>query len=490
MSPVLALALAFGCADKPDAPDTRSPVETAEPASDTAADTGPGPQDTAKPDSAVETGGETAAPVDSSVEDTALTTPDDGLFAIDGERPKNVLMISLDTTRRDWFARFGGPAETPNLDALFDGGVLLSEHRSCSNWTWASMACAQTSRSESQLGWVADGSSLQQGPPRTVVMADDVLRALDWRTLLVSSNPFLSDAADLATDFDVEQALHGADAATITAAAIELMDDLADGGDDRPWYLHVHYFDPHSPYAPPEEYLDALASLTPIPYDLATEEGHSHMVRDYLSQPASRQELIRDHLRARYTGEVRYADAQIGALLARAESSGLLDDTLVVFFTDHGEQIWEHGESGHDNDIYEEENRSVVSFIAPGLAPAVWEGPTIHQDIWPTALSILDVSPEPDFTGVVVGERDPVVTRLGNRFLRDDTMQMVERDELKLIYRWTGEKELYNLSVDPSEQNNLYDPEDPDVLALWELLLPEVEAIDALVSETPVNPGP
>jgi len=418
--------------------------------------------------------------------DSETTEVDDG-------PPKNVLMISLDTTRRDWFARFGGPAQTPNLDALFDRSLLLANHRSCSNWTWASMLCAQASRSEITTGSLIDAGGETPFLPETVMTADKALGQLGWRTFMVSSNQYLGLGTGLTTGFDDTLERFYADAATVNDAAfsiLDTLDGLADGGDERPWYLHVHYMDLHSPYTPPDEYLEALEGMYEIPYDLSNGLAFSYMVEDFPELPELLQELIIEHLQVRYTGALEYADAQLGELLARAESSGLLEDTLVVFFTDHGEQIWEHEELGHQFGLYDEENRSLASFHAPGLDPVVFEGATRHQDIWPTAFELMGLDPVADFEGTPATRRGPDEHRFGLRYLKDQTIQMVERGGVKLTYRWNGEKALYRLADDPAEQNNLYDPEDPDVLALWELLLPEVEAASALTPLLPLAAGP
>ena len=416
--------------------------------------------------------------------------PAEGLLGLSGPRPKNLLVISLDTTRRDWFERFGGPAPTPNIDALFDAGVLLEDHRSCSNWTWTSMVCVQASQQEHALGWLAVGAETLEGPPPEVVMGDDVLQGLGWRTLLVSSNPLLSVAAGTAYGFDEAHDVTGPDADSVNEVAYGLLETLADSGAGPSWYLHLHYMQPHAPYDPPEAYLEGLEGLEAIGYDLDDAESFEAMTREYPLLSADERALILEHLHVRYTGELRYADDTIGALVDRAESLGLLEDTLIVFLTDHGEQLGEHGSLGHDDDLYDEENRSVAAFVAPGLAPAVWEGPTIHQDIWPTILHLLDVTPVEDFSGIIVGDRVGDEPRFAQRYKDTNTVQTVERSGLKLIYRWDGARELYRVSSDAAEQKDLYDPEDPEVQALWALLMPEVNAIDALAPVSPIDPGP
>ena len=193
----------------------------------------------------------------------------------------------------------------------------------------------------------------------------------------------------------------------------------------------------------------------------------------------------------RYRAELHYVDAQIGALIDAAEERGLLEDTLVVFWTDHGEQIWDHGSLGHSDGLYEEENRAVVSFWAETLAPGAWSGRTVHPDIWPTVTLLLDLPDETTFTGRAVGQRDDAEPRFALRHDGDGSIAMVELDETKLIYGWDGSRELYRRGDDPTELSNVYAPDDPDVIALWELLTPFIEQVQTFHPDfEPIDPGP
>ncbi len=164
-----------------------------------------------------------------------------------------------------------------------------------------------------------------------------------------------------------------------------------------------------------------------------------------------------------------------------------------MFWTDHGEQLLDHGRLGHGHHLYEEENHSVVAFQAPGLTPLRWEGPTTHADIWPTVLDALQIPAPGSWTGVPAGRRSDESPRfaLRHKGAESEILQSVERCGLKLLYSWSGQKELYDLRQDPLEQEDLYDPGDPEVIALWELLMPWVGATHSIHPEwSPTAPGP
>ena len=407
------------------------------------------------------------------------------LFDEAGERPRNILMVSLDTTRRDSLS----PETTPNLEALFERSLLLADHRSCSNWTFASVLCIQTGARGEELGFIPSTSEGAPDPaPDSLELASERLNRLGWRSELITANSYFSDDINLADGFGLVQHEDNRLAVETTDLGLEALARIQDG--DEPWYLHLHYMDPHSPFNPPDAYRDALDALPPVDFNLDTTSGHNEMKTQWAELSSDEQALLVRHLQARYAGELAYVDTEIGRFLAEAEATGALDDTLLVFWTDHGEQLYDHGDLGHKYSLYEEENRAVVSFMAEGITPDRWEGPTTHEDLWPTIFAALDFEPLERFTGVPLGERAASSPRFALRHSGETSFQMVEQEGLKLLYWWTGEKELYRLADDPDEAHNLYSPLDPDVIALWSLLEPEVDRVHYLRPEyNPVNPG-
>lgn len=434
-------------------------------------------------------GGGTGLDTETAVETGGTGDTGGGLpLVFSGDRPTNLLILALDTTRHEWFSRYKGYAETPTLDALMSEGFVLENHRSCSDWTWPSTFCFQAGMSDVDAGWVADGAAVGILPSRDVSTGEELLAAAGWSTWLVSANSFYSDAYNTATGFQHTTEIFSEDAAAVGAAAGAYLPEL-DGG--APWYLHLHYFDPHTPYNPPSSYLFAkLHGVEDTPYDLNNDPAYEQINLDWDSMGAAERDLLLTHLRARYAGEISYMSDSIGALLDDMRARGLLDDTLVVLWTDHGEQLLEHGKLGH-SDMYEMENRATVTFWAEGLEPGTWSGPTTHADIWPTILEILGQPPHEAHTGSPVGARPADDHQLAVRYLDQETIHIAERSGVKLIYRWSGVKELYRLEEDPGEQDNVYAADDPDVIDLWEVLQPHVEAVHAIRGEkSPIDPGP
>jgi len=411
-----------------------------------------------------------------------------------GERPTNLLMISWDTTRRDYLQRYGGGPEMDTVEALFAGGVALDDHRSCSNWTWASVVCAMTGASDVEQGYIPTSHEDYLGDaPDDLLWGSEVLRDGGYQTALVTTNSWFSADVNMSQGFEHEAYDWGGKADWATAAALGFFEDaVLDPA--APWYLHVHYMDPHIAYKPPEGYRDEVDALPALAdYDLEAKPGYWDLAEAWEGLDADTRALAWSHLDARYRGELAYTDDQLALLLDGLGALGALDDTLIVFWTDHGEQLLEHGGVGHANTLFEEENRALAAFNAPGLAPLGWSGPTTHQDLWPTTLAALGHAAPEGWTGLPLGAREPGSHRFALRHdgAADRVLQFVERGGSKLIYQWTGEKSLYRLGDDPGELINRYDPDDSEVIELWSLLLAQVEAVAAVHPEqVPEEPGP
>jgi hypothetical protein len=141
--------------------------------------------------------------------------------------------------------------------------------------------------------------------------------------------------------------------------------------------------------------------------------------------------------------------------------------------------------------LYDEENASTLAFWSKNIVPLRWTGPTIHQDISPTILEALGV-PAGKTTGYVVGEAPEDRIRVTFDYRKGERQPMFAaiQGDRKLMYWFDGTKELFDLSVDPGELNDLYDATDPQVKELWEALLPYVDMLQKDWKLEAVDPGP
>ena len=250
----------------------------------------------------------------------------------------------------------------------------------------------------------------------------------------------------------------------------------ADESPGEPFFLFLHLFDPHMSYEPP---LEIAREFDP------TLDGVQHGDYDHLKQyirglhPAAVRvgpdELAR--ATALYDGEIRYTDAELGRLFLGLEQRGLLDETLIVFNSDHGEEFDDHGSmEGHGWTLYDEVLHVPLILVFPDGRGA---GATVERvvqtiDVAPTILDLLDLSPPPSFEGRSllplvagddVGDWPDAAFAQTQRF---NVKWSLRTDRYKLIYTLdTGTNrfgvpvddgfEMYDLQEDPGEQRDVYD---------------------------------
>ena len=397
------------------------------------------------------------------------------------ERPRNLVLIGIDTLRRDALGMYDEEADTPTLAGLFAQGVVLDDHRSCANWTYASMLCVSTGSSNEELGFVPVGGSEGWDGGELGTLTDWVAAA-GFSTGYAGATPFMVNRYGLSGPFEVSRNDPEWQADTVTEKALVVLDTLLER-DDR-FFLQVHYIDPHRPYSAPDAYLGDLEGLEPIDYDLSEPTDVTQLETDYkTTMTAAERRLAREHVAVHYRAETRFADDQIGVLLEELDARGVLDDTLIVLFTDHGEQFWEHGGFGHNEMLYAEENRTGAALWSASMTPGRVTTPTTHADLAPTVLELLGVGRAERITGTTVGES--VAHRFALRADEEESWQTVDDGERLLLLRWTGTLEYYRLDEDPDQTSDRFAETDPSEYAdLLEALQERVELTDPVLAES------
>jgi hypothetical protein len=452
-------------------------------------DKGPPPVDLEPQDTQATGLGETGQ-TDAGLTDTGQPEPPrEPLLQFVGEPPPNLVFISLDTTRRDYVGRYGGTGNTPNLDRVLSEGVVLDDHRTCSNWTGPSMSCVTTGNTPFEQGWWpwSDDPEIPGSWEELPTLASQ-LEAQGWITVVVTGNEVFGWDLYLNRGFleFVNPEFEPAD--VVAEAAVDEADGLVD--QLLPYYLHVHFIDPHGTYCPPEEYIDEDYVDLGVPI---CPHAEGLVATVYPDQPPEWQEQFEADLRELYEAELQFWDAEFGRFWDELEGMGVLDDALVVFATDHGEQLLDRGELGHGLALGSEENRAVAGFWAKNLPAKVWSEPTVHQDIAASLQALYGITPPLPSSGMPVGTA-PVdrVIRSMNFWAESGPELSVVQGGTQLLYDWNGRRALYRISEEPAGLVDQYDPADPEVVALWESMMPFVDEISATWDHLapPVAPGP
>jgi arylsulfatase A-like enzyme len=318
--------------------------------------------------------------------------------------PPNVLLIGVDTLRPDHLGCYGyGRRTSPNIDKLASRGVVCERTVSQSSWTLPSFASVFTSLYPMQHGAGALRTKMRSTFPTLASLLSDA----GYTTAAIISSPILDAATGVARGFqyyDVRQGGPMRTADEVTERALEWMDS----GHGQPLCLFLHYWDPHDPYSPPPPYdtvfdpsynggLGNSVNLRTLGFSSAAQVGVT------LSEESGRiSDADLAHAIALYDGEIAFADSMIGELFKGMEERGLLDNTLIVLFSDHGEEFFEHNGVGHGHTLYNEVIRVVLVFAYPGHVPA---GTRIANqvrsiDVTPTILDLLGLAGSAGFEGV------------------------------------------------------------------------------------------
>ncbi|MEP7207580.1 MAG: sulfatase [Casimicrobiaceae bacterium] len=412
-----------------------------------------------------------------------------------GARP-NVLVLVADTLRADHVGSYGYVRPTtPRLDGLAAEGRLYLHAYSASSWTLPAHASLMTGRALNEHHAGEHRRPYLDGKYPTLA---EVLGQGGYATGGFVANVFwCGRQTGLARGFVHYDDLYanGGDALARTVlgrllayhvlpkfgwidipgrrSAADVNGRLLDWIDtvgDRPFFAFVNYMDVHGPYLPPEGFQGRFSGRTGGPRPTRIELGDidaSTTVRD----PAILKAWI-----DRYDEALLYLDTEIGATLDALGRRGLLDNTIVVFTSDHGESWGEHGLMFHGHSLYQEQVRIPLIVRYPSrVARDRSVDPTSLQDV-PALIADLAglVSAPFPKPAELVGRNvtDDVVAEVGRRTgmpaswpTARGSLRAIQDARWQLIVSDGAGEELYDLTVDPAEMNNLADdPRYVDVL--------------------------
>jgi arylsulfatase A-like enzyme len=426
----------------------------------------------------------------------------------------NILLVTVDTLRADHLGSYGYVrATSPHIDRLAAEGVRFDQPVVQWPKTGPSFASMFTATYPKDNGIVR---RIGQPLPCRFRMLAEELEAAGYQTHAVVANAAVASDFYFDQGFDtyleaweVEQGdLDPIGAEAITRLATGLLETIR--GSEAPYFLWVHYVDPHAPYTPPGEHADRFQGdehFDPTVKVPITDRPKQQMLGIGPDRALDGRDELAFYV-ARYDAEIAYVDHWIGELLAAARERGLLDETLTVLTSDHGESLGEHGYYfDHGRFGFETCLRVPLVFHYPGvIEPRVDEGPVELLHLAPTLLETAGVALEdgvwmqarslwsrlrgaPPAGGrqePAEGSAEAAPERLAFAeagWEANDKWQKVVRDErFKLIYAQTRPEQqwiggpgvrftLFDLAADPGETVNVADrfPADTERLTreLW-----------------------
>jgi arylsulfatase A-like enzyme len=394
------------------------------------------------------------------------------------ERP-NIVLVAFDTQRADHFGCYGYERNvSPNADRLARDGMRFETCLSPSSWTLPSFAVAFTGRYPRSLGIERQKYAI---PQNTQTLAQSLTDA-GYYTCGVVSNPFLHPGTNMDLGFETYEYrtyVFSPDCAKrVTDTTVRwLSEDLPE-----PFFLFVHYIDPHQPYGLNEETADHFGSgySGPVPLAFCERDGTLHTGAD------------RSRILDMYDGDCWYVDREFGRLLDDLDvgipnerpGHPLRERTIVALMSDHGEEFWDHGGADrgfgcaeydrgldHGHTYYQELVRLALILRYPGRIKegSVFSNPMSLLDLAPTLLDLAGLNPRSlgdDIPGIslvnaIVENRVAGDTPMDRTFYLESLLYGTPK--LGVVqYPWkmvhhlqSGRSELFNLLDDPQEKRNV-----------------------------------
>ncbi len=375
----------------------------------------------------------------------------------------NVVFVMVDTLRADHLSLFGYDRETsPGLERLADSSYVFPTATSQAGCTYPSVNSLLTSKYASHFE--VPGKQISFVIPPEIPSIAEILSDYGYDTTAISASPIVRATPSRANrhggfgrGFSVfdEECLEK-DASCVDARAETLLSSL-----EEPFFLYLHYFDPHGPYHPPLFHVRAFPDAGPISRRFIANGNLWPIVRMiYHGAPdlgLTDTEIAQ--LRTLYDEEIVHWDWTFSKFLHRLETQGLLDHTILVLVADHGEEILDHGYISHCRDLaFQTLIHTPMLWRIPGLPGGVRQARVENLDVVPTLLDYLGIPT--DGLGLEGKSLRPVIEhdRQIHRyvFAAQGKSRVVSDGRWKLLYNIeSATGELFDLANDPGETRDL-----------------------------------
>jgi len=299
----------------------------------------------------------------------------------------NVILISVDTLRPDYLDCYRPGIETSPQLALFAARSVVFEDV-------LAQAPSTTISHKSMLYSLYPAvhkTTRIQVPDEGVTSPVEALRRAGFKTAAFVGGGGLAPELGFTKGFETYDVLpplqSGEQLEALRTRSLHWLDD----NHGETFFLFLHMYEPHCPYTPPEPYRERFAGWYQGDVDPTDRCGNYYNKRDMNTDDFA-------FVQALYSGEAAYVDNYLDDLFAKLEGLGLLENTVVVFTSDHGESLGEQGYVGH-NLLFNTQLRVPLIIRVPGLEPRRINAPLESVDIMPTIFAALDQAPPFAFQG-------------------------------------------------------------------------------------------
>ena len=398
----------------------------------------------------------------------------------------NVIVVSIDTLRADHMGCYGYARNTtPFLDSLSKKSIFFKN--AYTPWPKTAPAFASFFTGLNPYNTGVERITLPQHVDDKLVLLPEILKEKGYEVRGVSGNPIMNRLTNMAQGFN-DYTIMNKDASHINKKAINDIRAIK----DKKFFYWIHYMDPHWPYNPPvtnndfyndEYYLendriprckkDGLINKIKKSYnkdftDAYTKKLYSKTVDlDYQCFRGG------DHLSnktVKYDSEILFADNHVRAIFDELEDLGIMEKTIIVFLSDHGESLGDHDYYfDHGRLSYNACLKVPLMVLKPGLKPRVIESAVSLTDMFPTLLAFLGI----EYDGIIDGEDisflldTPDVKRVlfssagyalnYQKIYYDGRWKLiVVPDKIDILFYNNQSMLLFDTESDPKEHNNLF----------------------------------
>jgi arylsulfatase A-like enzyme len=266
---------------------------------------------------------------------------------------QNVILLIIDTVRGDALGCYGNPLQpSPHIDAVAADGVRFERAISTSGWTLPSVASLLTGTWPSihgGMGKVTKLTTIRDEVPT----AAEIMKNAGFRTLGFANAAFVSPMLHLDRGFDVFDHKYTYNdnyrrADETIAAVLPLLEEHRSGAN----FIMIHLFDPHLNYGAPPPYRFKFTGGRKLPAPPLDLDACLELMTNDGENPPNEEDI--QYITNLYTGEINFADAQVGRLMDRLRELGMYDESMIIITADHGEEFWEHDGFEHGHTLYDE----------------------------------------------------------------------------------------------------------------------------------------
>ncbi len=394
---------------------------------------------------------------------------------------KNVFLLTLDAVRKDDFGCYGNKnGLTPFIDSLQDRCIRFNKAQATGPYTQSSFP-----------GILTSSYYLEYGKPKGLspssTLISEPLKKAGIVTAAFHSNPYICEYLGWNRGWDVfydsmeeevDPRVPYIKGDAINTKVINWLSAHTGSGQYKPFFLWFHYMDVHEPYMPERRYIDMVNPSLSISQDEMYSLFENVLLKRDISDPGKvklLKKLYDIHVR-----ELDYYTQEFFTVLDRLD---ILEDSVVIITSDHGDEFGEHGGLSHDDKMYSELIDIPLIIYGAGQT-GVCDTLVSNIDIPPTIIHLFGLEPVKAFEGHsllpledypergVFGEAIDQKSERGGNIEKD--IYFHREQDLKMIYRANLDSwEMYDLKEDPGELNNIISTS-PAAEALENKLRPRV----------------